>query len=190
MMENRSLDHYLGWMGEAIDGIQSGFVQPTSLDVPDCPDGPAESPTVYPVKDATPVATYRLETHCLGSDPDHGWNGSREEFNGGAMNGFASRSGTDAMGYYTAEDIPFLAWLATNYVTFSRYFSSVMGPTYPNRRYWVSANGGQRDPSRNGDTKGNDIPAPTLENPQPTGHPWPTIFHQLDAAGIPWTYYH
>lgn len=190
MMENRSLDHYLGWMGEAIDGIQAGFVQPKRLDVPECPGGPATAPTVYPVKDATPVPTYRLETHCLGSDPDHGWNGSREEFNGGAMNGFASRSGKDSMGYYTAEDIPFLAWMATNYVTFSQYFCSVMGPTYPNRRYWISANGGQRDPRRGGDTKGNDIPAPTPENLSLGGHPWPTIFHQLDAKGIPWTYYH
>jgi phospholipase C len=190
MMENRSLDHYLGWMGTAIDGVQAGFAQPTKLEVPGCPGGPATNPTVYPVTDATSVSTYRMPTHCLGSDPDHGWNGSREEFNGGAMNGFMSRSGNDAMGYYTAEDIPFLAWLATNYTTFSRYFSSVMGPTYPNRRYWVSANGGQRDPSRGGDTKGNDIPTPTLENPLPTGHPWPTIFHQLDAAGVPWTYYH
>ncbi|MFY9587634.1 MAG: alkaline phosphatase family protein [Actinomycetota bacterium] len=190
MMENRSLDHYLGWMGTAIDGVQEGFIQPTKLQVPGCPGGPATNPTVYPVADATTVTTYRMPTHCLGSDPDHGWNGSREEFNGGAMNGFMSRSGADAMGYYKADDIPFLAWLATNYTTFSRYFSSVLGPTFPNRRYWVSGNGGQRDPNRAGDTKGNDIPTPTFENPQPTGHPWPTIFHQLDAAGIPWTYYH
>jgi phospholipase C len=191
MMENRSLDHYLGWMGPAIDGVQAGYSNPTSIGTPDdCAGGPSGAPTQFPVTDATPLDTYRLDTHCLSSDPNHGWDGSRVCFNGGAMNGFAHQNGVDGMGYYHAEDIPFLAWLATNNVTFSRYFSSVMGPTYPNRRYWISANGGQRDPKRNGNTKGNDIPAPTLADPEPTGHEWPTIFHQLDEAGIPWTYYH
>ena len=191
MMENRSIDHYLGWMGFAIDGIQEGYSNPTTLDIPDeCPGGTSDNPTQYPVADATPVPTHRLGTHCLGSDPDHGWDGSRVTFNGGAMNGFAHRSGVDAMGYYKAEDIPFISWLATNYVTFSRYFSSVMGPTFPNRLYWISANSGHRDPARNGETKGNDIPSPNGEDPELDGHDWPSIFHQLDAAGIPWTYYH
>jgi phospholipase C len=190
MMENRSLDHMLGWMGPVVDGIQEQSF-PTKLAVPaGCASQPSGTPTVYPAADPTPVSTYRLATHCLGSDPDHGWNGSRNEFNGGAMNGFHHQSGIDALGYYAEEDVPFLGWMAKNYVTFSRYFSSVMGPTYPNRRYWISANGGQRDPSRNGNTKGNDIPSPNQQDPEPDGHDWPTIFHQLDAAGIPWTYYH
>lgn len=191
LMENRSMDHFLGWMGAAVDGMQEGFWNPARLDVTGsaCNPDPAHQ---YPIADATPVPAYHLPGHCLGSDPDHGWNGSRIEFNGGAMNGFANQSGADAMGFYKQQDVPFLGWLAQNYTTFSRYFSSVMGPTYPNRLYWLSGQGGG--------FKTNTIPGPqvggrtpsgfTDNDPEPDGHDWSTVFHQLDMAGIPWTYYH
>lgn len=180
MMENRSLDHLFGWMGPAIDGLQAGFANPTRLAVPaDLCASNFETP--LPVADPTPVETYRFTTHCDTPDPDHGWNGSRIERNAGAMNGFVERSGRTAMGYYEREDIPFLGWLATGYTTFSRYFSSVLGPTYPNRLYWLSGQGGT--------AKGNAIPAPTPANPTPTGYTWPTIFDRLSAAGVDWAYY-
>jgi phospholipase C len=182
MMENRSLDHYLGWMGPRINGIQSQTM-PAQLTAPGgCASQSSATPTVYPASGSATASTYHLETHCLGSDPNHNWDGSRNEFNGGAMNGFHHVSGPDAMGFYGKDDIPFLAWMAEEYTTFSNYFSSVMGPTYPNRVYWISGQGGG--------FKGNTIPAPSQADPEPDGHDWPSIFHQLDAAGIPWTYYH
>ncbi|HEX9697433.1 MAG TPA: alkaline phosphatase family protein [Actinomycetota bacterium] len=191
LMENRSTDHFLGWMGSVIDGVQEGFWNPARLEAAGsaCSSDPAHQ---FPIADATPVPTYRLPGHCLGSDPDHGWTGSRIEFNGGAMNGFAHRSGADAMGYYLEDDVPLLGWLAKNYTTFSRYFSSVMGPTYPNRLYWLAGQGGGY--------KGNTIPGPQVAgrtpagftdgDPEPDGHDWSSVFHQLDYFGIPWTYYH
>lgn len=183
LMENRSLDHYFGWMGEVIEGRRD-LPNPKSLAPFSCtPVQPSSSPTVYAVDNATPIYPYHLEGHCLNSDPNHGWDGSRVEFNGGAMNGFYERSGIDAMGYYDKEDIPILGWMAENYTTFSHYFSSVMGPTYPNRLYWLSGQGGK--------FKGNTIPYPGADGDQePDGHDWASIFHQLDDAGIPWTYYH
>ncbi|MGH2829623.1 MAG: alkaline phosphatase family protein [Actinomycetota bacterium] len=187
MMENRSLDHYLGWMGGAIDGIQQQSF-PTALDTT---GGCRSDGSAFPVANATPVDTYHLPGHCLASDPEHGWTASRVEFNGGRMNGFHHASGIDSLGYYNEADVPFLGWMAKNYVTFSRYFSSVMGPTYPNRIYWLAGQGGG--------FKNNVIPGPQLGfvpddftdgDPEPDGHDWACVFHQLDQAGIPWTYYH
>lgn len=176
MMENRSLDHYLGWL-PGIDGIQEGLSNPTKLAAP-----PGGCPTsALAVTDATPVSTFRLTQHCQVPDPDHGWNGSRVEYNHGVMNGFADRSGAVAMGFYKEEDIPFLGWLARNFNTFSRYFCSVMGPTFPNREYLYSA--------QSGGHIANDLPLPSQSNPLPTGFTWPTILDRLNAAGVPWAAY-
>ncbi|MER3603275.1 MAG: hypothetical protein C4298_05625, partial [Thermus sp.] len=58
------------------------------------------------------------------------------------------------------EDLPFTAWAARNFTTFSNYFCSVMGPTYPNRYYLHS---GQANGER-----GNRF------GPAPDGWTWPT----------------
>ena len=178
MMENRSFDHYFGWLGPELGGVQEGFSNPTSLE-----PAPGGCSPVDPlaVDDATPVSTFHLEHHCQVPDPDHGWDGGRVELNHGQLNGFVERSGQVAMGYFKPEDIPFSAWLVNNYTTFSNYFCSVLGPTFPNRRYLHSAqSGGIRD---------NSIPFPTPDNPLPTGHPWPTIWDRLTDAGVDWAFY-
>jgi phospholipase C len=177
MMENRSTDHFLGWL-PGINGIQQGFSNPRALAEPrgDCPGA-----RPLPVVDRTPVRTFHLTSHCQLPDPDHGWNGSRVELNHGRMNGFVDRSGPVAMGYYKEADVPFLAWLARNYNTFSRYHSSVMGPTFPNREYLHSGQAGG--------VRSNELPAPTPENPVPNGYTWPTIWERLEAAGVEWAYY-
>ena len=175
MMENRSFDHWLGWLGEAADGTQS-FVNPTSLSQGD--DCPAVE---LPVEDATPVPTFHLDSHCQSPDPDHGWNGGRVELNHGKLNGFVERSGEVAMGYFNREDISFTSWLVDTYTTFSAYHCSVMGPTFPNREYLHSAQAGG--------VKSNEIPFPTPDNPVPTGYTWPTIWDRLNAAGVDWAFY-
>jgi phospholipase C len=178
MMENRSTDHFFGWI-HGIDGIQEGFVNPAKLDYSGSNPCPRETP--FAVGDPTPVAAHRSHTHCDSPDPDHGWFGSRVELNRGNLDGFADRSGKTALGYHTQKDIPFLGWLGAEYTTFSRYFSSVLGPTYPNRLYWLSAQGGT--------AKTNALPTPTAQNPAPTGYRWNTIFDRLSAAGVEWAYY-
>jgi len=178
MMENRSFDHYFGWLGPERGGVQEGFSNPTSLVPP--PDG-CSPETPLAVDDPTPVDTFHLEQHCQVPDPDHGWNGGRVELNHGRLDGFHDRSGRVAMGYFQPEDIPFSAWLVRNYTTFSNYFCSVLGPTFPNRLYLHSAQGGG--------IRGNDIPVPTPDNPLPTGHTWPTIWDRLSDAGVDWAFY-
>ena len=118
MMENRSFDHFLGWLPGA-DGKQAGM---TYLD-----------------RYRVPHDTYHLDifASCGYNDPDHSYEGGRVQLNGGRCNGWL-RSGlndTLAIGYYEQADLAFLGQAVPQWTTFDRYFSAVMAETYPNRFY-------------------------------------------------------
>lgn len=122
-MENRSFDHFFGWMANA-DGRQAGLTYTDTNGV------------VHP--------TYSLSgdyTGCPAADPDHSYAGARIEYNGGAMNGFLLDPANDTycIGYYGQKDIPFYSSLALNYTTCNRYFASILGPTFPNRMFLHAA---------------------------------------------------
>jgi len=122
MMENRSFDHFLGWLPHA-DGRQAG------LSYPD-PQGALHK-------------TYHQTqlNGCDFTDPDHSYGGGRLQYNGGKMNGFLSDKANDdfAISYYEANDRPFMSKLALAYTTCDRYFCAILGPTYPNRFFQHSA---------------------------------------------------
>ena len=118
MMENRSFDHYLGWLPGA-DGRQAGLTFTDS-------HGHAHQ-------------THRLVDFyqsCGFLDPDHSWDGGRTELDGGRMDGFL-RSASDvfAIGYYGEHDLPFTPSNAKAFTAFDRFFCSILGPTYVNREY-------------------------------------------------------
>jgi len=122
-MENRSFDHFLGWLPNA-DGQQAGL---TYLDTA----GVAHS-------------THSLSgdyTGCPHPGPDHSYNGARVEYDNGLMDGFLRAGSNDvySIGYYGEQDIPFYGELARNYTTCDRYFASILGPTFPNRLFLHSA---------------------------------------------------
>ena len=119
MMENRSFDHFLGWLPGG-DGVQGGVIY----------------------EDATGAAfeTYTLAPDyqgCGHPDPDHSYEGGRVAYNGGACDGWMRAGNNDlfAIGYYRQEDLPFLGQAAVDWTTCSRYFAPIMAPTYPNRLY-------------------------------------------------------
>lgn len=152
-MENRSLDHLLGWLPNA-DGKQAGLE--------------------FPNKAGGVDATFELApdfTGCKYPVPDHSYGGARTEVDGGKMDGWLkSASGLNAIGYYKEVDLPFSSALARNYTTCDHYFSSFLGPTYPNRLFQHC---GQTDRTDNG------LKLCTL----------PTIWDRLRAAGISHHYY-
>jgi phospholipase C len=118
-MENRSFDHFFGWMPNA-DGKQAGLT--------------------YVDTHGVVHATHSLSgdnTGCPAADPDHSYSGARIEYNGGAMNGFLLDPSNDTycIGYYGSKDIPFYSALAKNYTTCNRYFASILGPTFSNRMF-------------------------------------------------------
>jgi phospholipase C len=119
MMENRSFDHMLGWVPGA-DGRQAGLV--------------------YTDEAGVEHATYPLAPDfqgCGHPDPDHSYDGGRVQFNNGACDGFLRAGASDeyAIGYYTEADLPFFAGAARDWTICDQYFSSMMGPTFPNRFY-------------------------------------------------------
>jgi phospholipase C len=124
MMENRSFDHFLGWLPGA-DGVQAGL---TYLD-----QNGAEHHT-------HPLAPEW--NGCAHPDPDHSYEGGRVQFDGGLNDGWLFKgSGDDdfALGYYVEADRPFMSSLARHYTSLDRYFCSILAETYPNRFYMHSA---------------------------------------------------
>ncbi len=164
-MENRSYDHYLG--PRALEGLGGDGLVPTMSNARS--DGSAEG-------------IFHESVSCI-PDPPHSWGQSRAQFNGGQNDGFmreyqrihGSTISPHVMGYFTREDLPFSWALADAYATSDRWFSSLMGPTWPNRMYLHSGQSGG-----------------LTENVLPSagGIDWRSIHHQLNDASIDWAYYY
>ncbi len=122
MMENRSFDHFLGWLPGA-DGMQSGLS--------------------YVDRYGVPHWTHHLTQFdsCGYNDPDHSYEGGRIELDGGRCDGWLRAGENDPLciGYYTQPDLPFIGQAATHWTACDRYFSAVMAETYPNRFYQHAA---------------------------------------------------
>ena len=157
MMENRSFDHYLGWMPEA-DGRQAGLS--------------------YVNRAGGTQSTHRLTPDfqgCAHPDPDHGWDDGRKQVNNGRMDGFLKSSSNDefAIGYYLEQDLGFLPSVAKAFTTYDRMFCNLLASTYPNREYMHAAESyGLED---------NSFPP---QAGYPDGFPDNTIFAALSKAGV------
>ena len=133
MQENRSADHYLGQLhfeGQPhFDPEPPGASNPN----PTNPTGP-------------PVRVFHKTDYCEVADLDHSWNGTHGEWDAGKMDGFTAANanalvdptGARTMGYYDETDLPFYYGLYKTFATGDRYFSSVLGPTFPNRFYLLT----------------------------------------------------
>lgn len=121
MMENRSFDHYLGWLPDA-DGRQGGLVYSD-------PAGVAHE-------------TYHLQqpSGCGFIDPDHSYEGGRIELDHGLCDGWL-RADSDllAIGYYEASDLAFYRHAARDWAVCDHYFAAMLGPTFPNRFFQHAA---------------------------------------------------
>jgi phospholipase C len=122
MMENRSFDHYLGWLPGA-DGKQEGLT--------------------YVDRDGVAHRTHHLTDYqgCSHPDPDHSFEGGRVQYNNGRCDGWLRSGENDefAIGYYGQDDLGFYGNAAPYWTAFDRYFSATMAETYPNRFYQHSA---------------------------------------------------
>lgn len=122
-MENRSFDHFLGWLPGA-DGRQAGL---TYVD---------RAGVAHPTHALAP--DYQ---GCAFADPDHSYEGGRIEYNNGACDGWLRAGENDlfSIGYYTADDLPFLGNAARTFTTLDGYFPSIMSETWPNKIYQHAA---------------------------------------------------
>jgi phospholipase C len=122
-MENRSFDHFFGWLPNA-NGIPGGLSYADTSGVQ------------HPVYSLAPDYT-----GCGHPDPDHSYGGARTCYANGAMTGFLADSTNDSycIGYYNATDIPFYAALAQSYTAYDHWHAAILGPTFPNRMFiWAA----------------------------------------------------
>ncbi len=186
MQENRSFDHYFG----GLSGVR-GFDEPSAAW-----RQYGWTPGVGPSRDGY-VVPFRLDTArgpsldgaCI-NDPDHTWEGMHKAWNGGGNDGWMPMSVASAgpanapaaMGYHTREDVPVHWGLADAFTICDNYHCSVLGPTDPNRLYWISAT---IDPDgRNG--------GPLVETPiflPKNSYTWRTMPENLSEAGVSWKVY-
>jgi phospholipase C len=182
MMENHSYDNYLGMLKGRGDGFPLGA------------DGLPEASNSG--ADGEPVRAHHLRsTVQLPCVPSQSWHATHHQWDEGKHDGFVTSSevivpaagdvdpalcqGAGAavgLGYWTEDDLPFYYGLARTFPVADRWFSSCLGPTFPNRRFLIA-----------GTAHGliDDAPSDLLDYP-PNG----TIFDQLDSHGISWANYH
>jgi phospholipase C len=171
MMENHSYDNYLGMLQGRGDGFTLG------------PDGkPIE---VNPSADGSDVQLWTTASTAQESGvPTQSWYASHAQWADGACDGFVrsieqTLPGADAragMRYWTEAELPFYYRLARTFPLATRWFSSCLGPTFPNRRFLVAG-------TANGLI--DDLPFGMIDYPA-SG----TIFDHLSANGISWANYH
>jgi len=128
MMENHSYDNHLGMLGRAgADGFTLGS------------NGLPTATNPYP--DGDIQHAFRMPTTCqLSGQPSQTWTDSHTQLDGGKMDGFVkSGSGPVSMGYWEKADQPFYYSMASVFPIADRYFCSVLGQTFPNRRYLLAA---------------------------------------------------
>jgi phospholipase C len=158
-MENRSFDHFLGslrlregWQVDGLTGMESN-----------------------PAPDGTRVLPFEMDNFTP-EDPPHSWDAAHRQWNLGMNDGFvvahAGQNQHEVMGYHVRHHLPILYALADVSAVCDRWFSSVMGPTWPNRFYL-----------HGGTSKGNKNNTPLTS--------FTSVFELLSDAGIPSrNYYH
>lgn len=169
MQENHSFDNYFGALAYApgspyrngngpcsdtdhrcVDGLNcsmaSGIIQCTNANS----DGHGAT-----------VTTFKATSRCVMPDLDHSWVGTHREINfddpnqalqHALNNGFvrqndllhqvalpASLADAQTMSFCDWQDLPFYYELAQKFAISDRQFSSVLGPTLPNRSYLLAA---------------------------------------------------
>jgi phospholipase C len=183
MQENRSFDHYFGTLA----GVR-GFSDPTAVklttgnNVFHQPDPKSASGFLLP---------FHLDTRSTNAQSlpstDHGWTCQHAAWNGGSMDRWVTAHraadgsiGPYTMGYFKREDIPFHYALADAFTLCDGYHCSVLGPTLPNRMYWMT---GSIDPfAKDG--------GPAIDERVHTdGYTWTTYVERLEDAGISWKVY-
>jgi phospholipase C len=159
MMENRSFDHYFGWVRGADGQQRQSFPDATGQQVP----------TRHFSTLGTGGTQYK---GCGHPDPGHGWTSGRAQLLGGFL---APGSGNDefALTFFNQGELGFIHEAAREYTSYDRYFCSLLASTWPNRYYkWSAQSGG---------LKANAI--------APGGNNWETIFDRAIGRGLSARYY-
>ncbi len=184
MQENRSFDHYFGTMA----GVR-GFNDPDALRLPSGKSVFYQPDAEHPDGHMLP---FHLNTRTTSAQKipstSHAWSVQHEAWNNGKMDQWLpahrkadGTNGPYVMGHYTRADIPFQFALAEAFTICDASHCSVLGPTWPNRMYWMT---GTIDPAGVGG-------GPIISNviPPDRFYHWTTYAERLEQAGVSWKVY-
>ncbi|CAL0319842.1 unnamed protein product [Lupinus luteus] len=170
VMENRSFDHMLGWMKKAINPLINGVTGDECNPVS----------TKNPRKDAI---CFSDDAEFVDPDPGHSFEDVLQQVFGSSsssipsMNGFVEQAlslsqnlSETVMKGFRPESVPVYAALVREFAVFDRWFSSIPGPTQPNRLFVYSA-------TSHGSTS-------HVKRQLATGYPQKTIFESLHGNGL------
>jgi phospholipase C len=210
VLENRSFDHMLGVSTGTVgrDGqISPGVGVDARTGAPTTVDGPTDQTNIhdgatYPVRAGGP--------YVLPVDPPHEFADVQLQLTstgivdksgtyppltlGGYVDNYANEATAEqnaealadlgaVMSCFTAEQAPVLSALAREFAVCDRWFSSMPGPTWPNRFFLHAATSGGLDRSPTGlETVRSQFGGYEFENG--------SIYEALDRAGLDWRIYH
>lgn len=168
VMENRSFDHMLGWMKKAINPRINGVT-----------GNECNSVSTKTLKSQTICFTDDAE--FVDPDPGHSFEAVEQQVFGSgvipSMSGFVEQAlsmspnlSETVMKGFSAEAVPVYAALITEFAVYDRWFSSIPGPTQPNRLFAYSA-------TSHGSTS-------HVKKLLAQGYPQKTIFDSLHENGI------
>ncbi|MBU2737259.1 phosphocholine-specific phospholipase C [Acidithiobacillus concretivorus] len=181
MQENRSFDHYFGHLS----GVR-GYNDRFPLKLPDGKpvwfQGRMDDPT-------RPILPFHFNTHKTSAqflqDLDHSWASQHGAIAGGLMNAWPLNKTDMTMGYFQRQDIPFHYALADHFTICDHYFTSLAGPTCPNRCMLFT---GSIDPEgQHGGPYIDDDTHLWTKGVKP--FTWTTYAERLQKAGISWRVY-
>jgi phospholipase C len=164
VLENRSFDHVLGYLGlegyqgadgNALDGLRPGMSNPLH---------------------GIPQPIFELGSTVFSPGPHHHYEHVRAQLAGqnqGFVSDYATQHGShpgQVMGYHTGRTLRVFDALARQYGVCDRWFSAIPGPTWPNRFFLMA-----------GHSNG------VVENLRRIDAD--TIFDRLGREGVSWRYY-
>lgn len=211
IQENHSFDNYFGTYTGA-NGLPLGISIPISLDSgatasvspfhlnvaqpisivgDELPPGVAD-PDELQANSGGTVTPFPLGNESIKGDLSHGWQVAHMAYDNGKMDGFvAAEKSTLTMGYYDRQDIPYYWDYADNFVLDDNFFSSLMGPSFPNHLYIASGT--------NGPVYGLKYPwilnNGVINNPTPIFNwqgvslSWATLAQEMSNQNMTWAWY-
>ncbi|MGA3130690.1 MAG: alkaline phosphatase family protein [Terracidiphilus sp.] len=171
MLENASFDRMLGLL-PGIDGVDPAHPR-TNPDFP-TPNLIAQTVTTQP---------------AMALDPEHDLDDCLRQI-AGHCQGFVSNFSqhypqatlaerAEVMGYYSPQFLTVLNTLAKSFLTCDRWFSSLPGPTWPNRFF-----------AHSGTSLGHTTMPSGIFDPAIHLYDQPTVYQRLSEAGVPWSIYY
>ena len=218
IQENHSFDNYFGTYPGAngipvsitvpldVNDTGLGYVPPFHLNVTEpilivgdeLPPGISDPSQLNQTLNLDPddvgsgsVSPFPFNNESIAGDLSHAWSVAHIDYDNGKMDGFVTgEKSIKTMGYYDRNDIPYYWDYAGHYVLDDNFFSSEMGPSFPNHLYIASG--------ANGPTTLTHpwiLNEGIIDNPAPTYNwdemhlGWSTLAEEMSGANVAWKWY-